>query len=232
MIIRARFTKTGDIKYISHLDLMRLFQRAFRRANIPIKYSEGFNPHPRFSLATALALGVSSDGEYMDVELDENIDIDSFVQNLNNVLPDGVKILKAVYADDKSSIVSSIRWSSYIIGFTPIETMDSENISHEINKFLGREEIILIKEKKKGKNIVSRKHNVRDRIKELFLLSNADDTIILKTTLMTGSQGNLKPEEVVELLEEHTEIKLLKDSLKIHRLELFTENEGIISLPI
>ncbi|SDZ34278.1 radical SAM-linked protein [Proteiniborus ethanoligenes] len=232
MMIRARFTKTDNIKYISHLDLMRLFQRAFRRANIPIKYSEGFNPHPRFSLATALALGVSSDGEYMDVELDEKIDIENFVQGLNNVLPEGVKILKAVYIDEKSSIVSSIRWSSYIIGFTLIEAMNSERISQEINKLLDREEIILTKEKKKGKNITVKHHNVKDRIKELFLLSNEDDIIVIKTTLMTGSQGNLKPDEVVELLQQYTDIRIVKDSLKIHRLELFTENEGAMSLPI
>lgn len=231
-MIRAKFTKLEDIKYISHLDLMRVFQRAFRRANIPIRYSEGFNPRPQFSLATALALGISSDGEYMDVELDEQIDLEEFVQKLNNVLPNGIKILKAVSSDDTNSIVSLIRWSVYIIGFKTTEAMTSEQINNEIDEFLKREELIVIKEKKKGRNITVKQQNVRDRIKELFLLSNENDTIILKTTLMTGSQGNLKPEEVMELLEKYTKIKLEKTSLRIHRLELFIEEKGAMSLPI
>ncbi|WIV10608.1 TIGR03936 family radical SAM-associated protein [Proteiniborus sp. MB09-C3] len=232
MKIRAKFTKQEYIKYISHLDLMRVFQRAFRRANIPVKYSEGFNPHPQFSLATALALGVSSDGEYMDVELDTYIEPEEFKQRLNIVLPNGIKILKAVFSDDKDSIVSLIRWATYIIGFSTKEKVTPEEITSEIDSFLSREELILTKEKKKGKKVTVKQHNVRERIKELFLLSNENDTIILKTTLMTGSQGNLKPEEVVELLKEYTEIKIEEDSLKLHRLELFVEKDGAASLPI
>lgn len=232
MKIRAKFTKQEYIKYISHLDLMRVFQRAFRRANIPVKYSEGFNPHPQFSLATALALGVSSDGEYMDVELDTYIEPEEFKQRLNIVLPNGIKILKAVFSDDKDSIVSLIRWATYIIGFSTKEKATPEEITSEIDSFLSREELILTKGKKKGKKVTVKQHNVRERIKELFLLSNENDTIILKTTLMTGSQGNLKPEEVVELLKEYTEIKIEEDSLKLHRLELFVEKDGAASLPI
>lgn len=232
MIIRAKFTKLEELKYISHLDLMRLFQRTFRRANIPVKYSEGFNPHPQFSLATALALGVSSNGEYMDVELDTQICPEEFSKRMNEVLPNGIKILKAVSLDCNSSIVPLIRWSAYIIGFTTQEAMTVEQINNEIHSFLNNEELILTKEKKKGKNVIIKQYNVRNRIKELFLISNEDDTIILKTTLMTGSQGNIKPVEVVELLEKYSRIKLEKDSLKIHRLELFIEENGAISLPI
>ncbi len=232
MKIRAKFTKKEDLRYISHLDLMRVFQRAFRRANIPVKYSEGFNPHPQFSLATALALGISSDGEYMDVELDTCIEPEEFKQKLNTILPNGIKILKAVSSDDKESVVSLIRWSTYLIGFKTVRDMSAEEITREIDSFLDKEELILTKEKKKGNKISVKQHNVRERIKELFLLSNEDDTIILKTTLMTGSQGNLKPEEVVVLLEEHTKINIEEDSLKLHRLELFTEKDGTISLPI
>lgn len=232
MIIRAKFTKLEELKYISHLDLMRLFQRAFRRANIPVKYSEGFNPHPQFSLATALALGVSSDGEYMDVELDAQICPEEFARRMNDVLPNGIKIIKAVSLDNKSSIVPLIRWSAYIIGFRVKETMTSDQINNEIDDFLSKDELVLTKEKKKGKKITIKQYNVRDRIKELFLLSNEDGEIILKTTLMTGSQGNIKPGEVVELLEKYTKIELEEYSLKIHRLELFIEDDGGISLPI
>lgn len=232
MKIRAKFTKKDELRYISHLDLMRLFQRAFRRANIPVKYSEGYNPHPQFSLATALALGVSSDGEYMDVELGSYIEPEDFKQKLNTILPNGIKILKAVSTDDKESIVSLIRWATYIIGFKTKEKLTTEEITSEIDSFLNKEEIILTKEKKKGNKITVKQNNIRERIKDLFLLSNEKDIIVLKTTLMTGSQGNLKPEEMIGLLEEHTKIAMEEDSLKLHRLELFIEKDGAISLPI
>jgi len=232
MKIRAKFTKLKDLKYISHLDLMRVFQRAFRRANIPVKYSEGFNPHPQFSLATALALGVTSDGEYMDVDLEEYMSPEDFKERLNSVLPNGIKILKAVSLEDKNSIVSLVRWSTYIIGFKVQNEMTLAEIAEEVEKFLSSDELILIKEKKKGNKITVKENNVRDRIKELFPLSYQNDIIVLKTTLRTGSQGNLRPEELVELLEKYTSITIIRDSLKIHRLELFIEKGGVISLPI
>lgn len=232
MKMRAKFTKKEDLIYISHLDLMRLFQRAFRRAEIPVKYSEGFNPHPQFSLATALALGVSSDGEYMDVELDSNMEPEEFKQRLNMILPNGIKILKAVSSEEKDSIVSLIRWSAYLIKFKTVNMITLEEISNEINDFLNKDELILTKEKKKGKKVTVKQENVRERINELFPQSFENDTILLKATLMTGSSGNIKPEEVVNLLKEYTNIKLEEDSLRLHRLELFIEKEGTISLPI
>lgn len=232
MKMRAKFTKKEDLIYISHLDLMRLFQRAFRRAEIPVKYSEGFNPHPQFSLATALALGVSSDGEYMDVELDSNMEPEEFKQRLNMILPNGIKILKAVSSEEKDSIVSLIRWSTYIIKFKTVDKISQEEITNVINDFLNKDELILTKEKKKGKKVTVKQENVRERINELFPLSVENDTIILKATLMTGSSGNIKPEEVVNLLKEYTNIKVEEDSLRLHRLELFIEKEGTISLPI
>ncbi|MFA5523915.1 MAG: TIGR03936 family radical SAM-associated protein [Tissierellales bacterium] len=232
MKMRAKFSKKEDLIYISHLDLMRLFHRAFRRAEIPVKYSEGFNPHPQLSLATALALGVSSDGEYMDLELESNMEPEEFKQRMNMILPNGIKILKAVPSYEKSSLVSLIRWSNYIVKFNTVDKMTIEEITNLINDFLNKKELILTKEKKKGKKVTVNQQNVRERINELFPLSVENNTVILKTTLMTGSVGNIKPNEVVDLLKEYVNIKIEEDSLRLHRLDLFIEKDGAISLPI
>jgi len=77
--------------FLSHLDLMRLMERAFRRANLPLAFSEGFNPHPRVSFASALAVGVTSEGEYLDVQLRENIPIQEVQKRLNMALPSGIR---------------------------------------------------------------------------------------------------------------------------------------------
>ncbi len=232
MIIRAKFSKTNDIRYISHLDLMRLFQRAFRRAGIPVKYSEGFNPHPKLSFATALTLGVSSDGEYLDVELDEKIELQEFKGRLNSILPEGIRILKTEYLEDKASIMSLIRWSSYIIEMPLIEDISKEDVESEINKLLNMEEILITKEKRKKKQIITKQENIKDKIKDLFVLTHDNNTVVLKTTLMTGSVGNLKPESLVEAILKYTDIKALTEEVNIHRLELYIEKNNQITTPI
>lgn len=230
--IRGKLLKEKDLKYIGHLDLMRLFDRAFRRANIPIKYSEGFNPHAKFSLATALPLGVESQGEYFDLELEKEITIEEFINNMNNVLPDSIRVLKAVYTDDKKSIMSLIRWSTYIIKIALSKTLDDKDIHEEINNFLSREDIIIIKEKvKKGKK-TQRELNIREYIKSIDIFNHTDDIVVLKTTLKTGSTGNLKPEDLISALVKYSDIDIEEDSTRIQRIELFIEDDNKIVAPI
>ena len=90
MIIRALFTKKNYLRYISHLDLVRLFHRTFNRSQLQIKYSEGFNPHPKFSIANPLSLGIESEGEYIDIELENDIKIDEFIDRMNKALPQDI----------------------------------------------------------------------------------------------------------------------------------------------
>ncbi|MCG4586446.1 TIGR03936 family radical SAM-associated protein, partial [Anaerosalibacter bizertensis] len=149
MILRVKFTKENYLKYISHLDLMRLFQRAFRKADIPMKYSEGFNPHPKFSIASALSLGVSSIGEYMDVELEKKISITTFIHRMNQVLPDDIKILKAEYIEENKSVSSMIDWGFYKIQFKLKNTLSEEEVKKNVEDILSLDEIIIIKQKKK-----------------------------------------------------------------------------------
>jgi radical SAM-linked protein len=90
------FSKKNDLKFISHLDLMRLFSRAFRRAGIPVKITEGFNPHPKFSIKRALKLGVESENEEASVVLTQALAPLDFTQRLNNQLPEGIFIKSAI----------------------------------------------------------------------------------------------------------------------------------------
>ena len=96
---RALFEKTGNAIYISHLDLMRLFQRAFKRAGLPLTHTKGFNPRPSVSIALPLSLGVESICELLDFDLEgESIDGDEIMARLNGALIEGVRVLK-VYED-------------------------------------------------------------------------------------------------------------------------------------
>jgi radical SAM-linked protein len=89
------FSKTGRMKFISHLDLMRLFTRAMRRARIPVKVSEGFNPHPKLSIARAIKLGVESGNEAATVVLREPLNAREFIEKLNGQLPEGIRVVEA-----------------------------------------------------------------------------------------------------------------------------------------
>ena len=230
--IRGKFKKEKDLKYIGHLDLMRLFDRTFRRANIPIKYSEGFNPQPKFSFATALPLGVESHGEYFDLELEKEIAIDEFVENMNNTLPKAIRVLKAVYTDDKKSIMSLIRWSTYIIKIVLTNEISENDLHSAISDFLAKNDIIITKEKiKKGKK-TQREIDIREFIKNIELFNHTDNIVVLKTTLKTGSTGNLKPEDLINALDMYTNIEIEKDKTRIQRLELFIENDNKIIAPI
>lgn len=230
--IRAKFTKCQNSKYISHLDLMRLFQRAFRRAGLHLKHTEGFHPQPKLAFATALSLGTSSEGEYMDVEVEEEIAIEDFIKDINLVLPEGVRVLNAEYRTEKDSIASLIRWGSYVIEITLDNEIDQDELEDKLEKFLSLEEIIITKEKKKKRKKVTVEENIREKIKNLDILLYEDRKVTFKTTLLTGSNGNLKPELMLGAFEKYTDIRIEEHATKIHRLDLFIQRDEEVVAPL
>ena len=108
MKIIAAFEKTKEISYTSHLDVQRTLQRAFRRADLPLAFSKGFNPHPKLSFATALATGYTSAGEWIEVELDKELTPEVFTERVNAALPDGMRFVSAFVADDGFPTLSKL----------------------------------------------------------------------------------------------------------------------------
>ena len=96
--LRIKFTKFGPIKFIGHLDVMRYFQKAIRRAGLDIKYTNGFNPHQIMSFAAPLSVGVESMGEYMDIEMNSIISTDDVKLRLNQCMAEGIEIVDAICA--------------------------------------------------------------------------------------------------------------------------------------
>lgn len=210
---------------------MRLFQRAFRKANIPMKYSEGFNPHPKFSIASALSLGISSVGEYMDLELEKKISITTFIHRMNQVLPDDIKILKAEYIEDNKSVSSMIDWGYYKIQFKLENNLTEEEVKKNVEDVLKLDEIIIIKQKKKKGKIREREKNIRPSIGNVVLKEVKEDLVNMEVLLKTGDSGNLKAIDFLSSLEKYTSLNIIDDTIGIHRLELYTErHEEIVPL--
>jgi radical SAM family uncharacterized protein/radical SAM-linked protein len=106
--VRIKYTKTGAMIFLSHLELLTLFTRAVKRAEIPVKYSQGFHPHPKFSFATALSVGVESFAEYLDIEVSPEFDPNQLKESLNRSLPDGISVVNSWAVPLKSPSLSTI----------------------------------------------------------------------------------------------------------------------------
>lgn len=238
MILRVKFTKKGYLKYISHLDLMRLFERGFRRAQIPIKYSEGFNPQPRFSIANPLALGIESEEEYMDINLHERIPIDEFIERMNRELPDDIKIRGAKYIKDKRSISSMIGWSYYSISFEAENIDRKEELKKLLKDWLKGEKIIIKKLRRKKKKIIEREQNIRPFIgnaivEDCIVNDEASNVrVVVNCMLKAGDKGNLKPTDFINAMDKYLNLGVNYDTIDIKRLSLLIEDEGEILPPM
>lgn len=226
--LRSKFYKKGDMIFISHLDLLRLFERAMRRAQIPIAYSQGFNPHPIMAFATALGLGVSSDAEYIDITLNENVEAEAFKERINKVLPEGLQIVESKEVPLKEpSLMSIVKSSSYLVKFLLIEAIEQNIFEEKLKEFLDIDTIIIKKEKRKRKgnrwiNKVQEK-NIRESILSIELASIDEKEVLVRMNLVAGEVGNIKPEIVIEEISKNVNIEYNKDSLRIHRITLLNE---------
>ena len=109
-----KFTKSHLTKFISHLDLIRAFERALRRASLPVAYTQGFNPRPKMSFSPALSVGITSNSEYMDVDFYKEVPPQVVISRLNQALPDGLQIVKAGIADEKLPL-SALNGAMYLV---------------------------------------------------------------------------------------------------------------------
>lgn len=179
----VRYRKTGDLKYISHLDLLRTIQRAMRRAELPLKYTEGFNPHPHIVFALPLSVGVEGYNELYETALTEDMSAEEFLDRMKKVMPKGLEVTEVVKAD--SNKFADI--SSAIYKVTP-ENLPDEKI---ISDFLSKQEILMEKKTKKGIKTV-------DIRKDIFEIILKDGNVLMR--LSAGNTANLKPMAVMDLL--------------------------------
>lgn len=220
MIFRGEYTKLGNIKYISHLDLMRLFSRAFRRARVPVLYSEGFNPHPLFTLGNPLSLGVESESEFLEIEVEEGYAPEDFQQAMNAVLPEGVRILR-VYEDfDKRAIQQQIASMEYSFTW---EDEEPGNREEDLKNFLSREQIYIRRRRKKGRKKVEVEEDVRDRILSADIKSE-DGITVLKAILSSGENNHLRPDHFLQAFFRDSGLNTDPDIVEIRRLKNFTED--------
>lgn len=225
---RIRFTFTRDIllAYISHLDMLRLFIRALRRSNLPLEYSQGYSPHPRFTLALPLPLGVTAGEEFGEVYFSETIEPGFFKEKLAFQLPKGLELTNAfLVSTEAPSIAALVRAASYRAKLKETSPDDGKInfIKESLEKLLSKEEIIMKRTNKKKKIIST---NVRPFIKKAEICYKKNTGLELMLELEAGSQGGISPVFFLEQLqgEAPAEMPGLHE-WQIHREKLiFTDN--------
>ena len=194
--IRFKFTRGEELRFISHLDQQRLFQRAFRRAGLDIAHSNGFNPHPKLSFALAMSVGLMSDSEYGDVVLTRDIDLMEFTKRLNAALPEGLKVVEArKIPQGKTSLSASLTDSRYRIEVALEDGIDEASLSDILNTYKSLDEVILEKRNKKGKLVPK---NIRPFINDIRVLSVQEGNAVLELRLKYLEQQSVKPELVLQ----------------------------------
>lgn len=148
--IRVKFIRGEEVKYISHLDLMKSFERTLRRSGVPISYSQGFNPHPNMVFGLPLSVGVTSEAEYVDFELVEKPDPFELSERINKELPAGLKIIRQEWKNTGSNIMAAIALASYEILVSSSEKSSIEKIRGAIGELMQRSAVVVEKEGKGG----------------------------------------------------------------------------------
>lgn len=226
MKVRIKFAKQGAMKFIGHLDIMRYFQKAMRRAHIDIAFTEGFSPHMVMSFAAPLGVGLTSDGEYMDIEIKTPVSSREAVDRLNAVMVDGmsVKSFRRIEEGKAGKAMSLVAAADYTVrfrkGYEPFAGWQEA-----LQAFAQQPEIIILKKTKKNEV----ETDIRPMI---YQLSISDDSIHM--TLATGSTANLKPELVIEAFLKSREMELSQFALLVNRDEVYadigTEDRQLVSL--
>lgn len=193
-----KFTKESSIKFISHLDLMRTIQRVIRRADLPMEYSKGFNPHMAMSIAQPLSVGVYSDAEYMDIVLVEELSEEEVINRLNEKTASGIKFLnakKVVNVEGQKKVPQSMALVD-AARFTIKMICKDANIVEEKMKALEKEsQWTTIKKSKKGEKEV----NLKTMIKEMKYWINNDE-LIINIVVSSGSREHLSPDLVANYI--------------------------------
>ena len=199
----AEFEKMGRMSWFSHLDLQNTMQRALRRAQLPVAYSQGFNPHVLTSFATALSVGCQSRGEVMEVEMAGEISPEEFAEKLNACLPDGLKVRRCASVPDSApALMAKVAEAGYDI------TAPNADLTQAVEAFLKAEEVMVEKRSKTKTRLV----NIRPMVHEITCAFDGKDSRLSMELEQTNANA-LKVELVMQALAPEQEFRFVRTAL-------------------
>lgn len=253
MKIRIKFAKSGIARFIGHLDVMRYFQKAMRRAGVAIRYSGGFSPHQIMSFAAPLGVGITSNGEYLDIEVDDQEDTATMSRRLNQVMAEGFSIRSCrVLSDNAGNAMSLVAAASYTVAFRPGYVPENAGQwMQDLVKFYGQERVPITKKTKKGQKELDLKPliyqlSLKPLNRTCLSAEAAQETApalsclpaeavqetapVLFMMISTGSTENIKPDLVLDAYYQHLGQERPEFAFQIQREEVYArknpEKEG------
>lgn len=217
---RLKFSKLNMAKFISHLDLMRCFQRAIMRSGLPVEYSQGFNPHQRMTFALPLPVGVTGEGEFADISFEDGKVTDEEIkERLNKNLPPDIQVLSV---GDLIFKAADIVCAEYTMKLYSDKKTDKE----KIKEFFAKDEVIVMKRNKKK---VEKPINIMEYIRAWEIVDETERTLTLRLVLDAGGERNLKPEIVAAQICEGNE-DMCADDADICRTKIFCRSGDVLEL--
>ena len=226
MKLIAAYQKGKEIAMISHLDIQRTLQRAFRRAGIPLLYSNGFNPHPQFSFATAAATGMSSSCEWFEVQLSEEMSPEEFVRRANEVMPQGMRVSNAFTAPENyGSLSAKLRAAQYRVDLQFETPADHETLAQTLEAMLTGE--IIIQKRTKGG---IRPVDMRPYILRVSVGQVEGEHAALLVLGKLQADGGLRVDAFIDALLERLDAH---GAYEIHRTNMYFAEDGLLPhLPV
>ncbi|MCR5823262.1 MAG: TIGR03936 family radical SAM-associated protein [Lachnospiraceae bacterium] len=237
MTVRIKFAKYGNLKFLSHLDVMRFFQKAIRRAEIDVKYSEGYHPHQLMSFAAPLGVGQTSEGEYFDLELESMGTTDEILEKLDAQMPDGFKILHVSLLPPtppqtrKESLMALVKASDYLVLYKGLKELPltKEEFLCKFSEFVKESEILAIKTTKVGDteiNLAPFIYDVKYDVRPTELTENYDNGLCIYVMLSAGNENHIRPELLMKAFHEYLGIEYDQYGYQVHRLEAYAKPEN------
>lgn len=222
MRLRIAYTKMQDARYIAHLDLTRVFERAIRRAGISMTYSEGFNQRPKISFGSALAVGTEGAREYVDIDIQRDMNLGEVLGLIQEQLPHGIRLLEGrVLTQGAKPLMAVLNAASYQISVLMALPILPDRLQNAVESWLAREHVLYLRYTKKGPT----DKDIRPWVKRLEAEIQGDE-IIFKLEVEMGNSGSVRPEEVLTSLREVENLPLDLDALHVKRTGVYVSYQG------
>lgn len=214
MKIWLKFGKTERLRYVSHLDLQRFMQRALNRTDLPIAWSQGFNPHPLMSFGSAMAMGWTSEYEVLEIRMAKDVSAEETAKQMSAALPPDLPVLSARVLDDrKSAPMALLRAADYMIA---VEGPDGAKIVSQIDDYMAMEHVMAMRKTKTGEKEAD--------IREMTHILKPDlrEDNIFYARLNLTERATLKPDLLVRTLAKMAGVE--EPEIRVHRLSLLGED--------
>ena len=226
MKLRLQITKEPGIRFISHLEYQRSIEKAIRRAGIPVAYSEGFNPHMKFSLASALSVGVTSTCEFAEIRLAEERPLPELVNALSAALPMGIHIVRADFAEDKApKLMAQAQGAAY-----EVHVPCASDPASQLAAFAAAPEVLYTKAHKKGKGkpkTIDVKYFI-PQVEARWQEGSLDLSFEIRIT----PTGSMKASEFLQVLEQDFQVSLAFAQADIRRVDLYSRDREGRKIPL